>query len=247
MNSPGRDLRPPAQGHRRPRRPDAPGRADRQGEPGERQGLRHVRRDAVVQSARSIIAAQPSMPTFIWNINPEMAGHLNIFGTQRRALLELHRPGPSRSSPSNTSSPRSRSWRTASTASSKQCADADKASFQKYPSAKVVFFDNELQFAQADLSADVSQLKAKGAQLVLTCIDEKESIILGKELVQQHINAVQVLPNAYDAAVHPTERPVPRGCVLDATVRSLRVPAAAPRRADDDDRGCTAMGSRSTS
>ena len=31
--------------------------------------------------APDIAATNPQMPTFIWNINPEMAGHTNIFGT----------------------------------------------------------------------------------------------------------------------------------------------------------------------
>jgi hypothetical protein len=61
-----------------------------------------------------------------------------------------------------------------------------------------VYFDNQLQFRQADLSTDVGKLKAAGAQMIFTCIDGNESVILGKELVKQHVNAVQQLPNAYD-------------------------------------------------
>jgi len=143
------------------------------------------------------IAAQPSMPTFIWNINPEMTGHLNIFGTQGALCLNcIAQGGPFLAQQYHFTKVAVLGYGT--TASSKQCASAQQASFKKYPSAQVVFFDNELQFAQADLSADVGQIKAKGAQLIFTCIDAKESIILGKELVKEQVNAVQVLPNAYD-------------------------------------------------
>ena len=103
-----------------------------------------------------------------------------------------------RSPPSRTTSRRSRSSATASPTRRSSARPSIQASFEKYPSAKVVFFDNQLQFRQADLSADVSKIKEKGAQLIFTCIDGNESVILGKELVKQHVNAVQQLPNAYD-------------------------------------------------
>ena len=64
-----------------------------------------------------------------------------------------------------------------------------------------MYFDDQLQFAQPDLSADVGKMKQTGAQLIFTCIDQNESVILGKEMVKQHLNAVQQLPNAYDADV----------------------------------------------
>ena len=42
-------------------------------------------------------------------------------------------------------------------------------------------------------------MKQKGAQLIFTCIDQKESLILGKEIVKQNLQAIQSLPNSYDA------------------------------------------------
>ena len=96
------------------------------------------------------------------------------------------------------------------TASSKQCGQAIEASFKKYPSAQVVFTDYNLQFAQADLSADVSQMKQKGAQFIMTCIDQKESLVLAKEIAKQHLNAVQNLPNAYDPTSSRTTRSTSR-------------------------------------
>jgi hypothetical protein len=145
-----------------------------------------------------IAATNPPMPTFIWNINPEMAGHTNIFGTSGALCFNcIGQNSPFLAQQNHFTKVAILGYGT--TDSSKQCASAQKASFEKYPSAKVVFFDNQLQYAQADLSADVSKIKQGGAQLVFTCIDGNESVILGKELVKQHVNAVQQLPNAYDA------------------------------------------------
>jgi ABC-type branched-subunit amino acid transport system substrate-binding protein len=144
-----------------------------------------------------IVAKNPPMPTFIWNINPEMPGHPQIFGTVGAICFNCVTQGsPFLAQQAGAKKVAILGYGT--TDSSKQCATATRASFQKYPSAKVVFFDNKLQFKQADLSADVGQLKSAGATLIFTCIDGNESVVLGKELVKQHVNAVQQLPNAYD-------------------------------------------------
>jgi ABC-type branched-subunit amino acid transport system substrate-binding protein len=141
--------------------------------------------------------AQHNQPTFIWNINPEMIGHPNVFGTVGALCFNCYGQGsPFLAQQYHFTKVAILGYGV--TASSQQCAQAIKLSFQKYPSAQVVFFDDALQFAQADLSSDVSQLKAAGAQLIFTCIDQKESVILGKELVKQQSTAVQTLPNSYD-------------------------------------------------
>ncbi len=144
-----------------------------------------------------ISQVSPPLPTFIWNINPEMAGHTNIFGTVGAICFNCISQGyPFTAQQHHFTKVAILAYGV--TDSSKQCATSIQQSFVKYPSAKVVFFDNQLQFRQADLSADVSKIKAGGAQLIFTCIDGNESVILGKELVKQHVNAIQQLPNAYD-------------------------------------------------
>jgi hypothetical protein len=138
-----------------------------------------------------------NVPTFIWNINANMAGHDNIFGSEGAECASCYGQGaPFLAQEFKFTKVAILGYGVND--SSKQCANGLKTSFQKYPSAQVVFFDDGLQFAQADLSSDVSQLKANGAQIVYTCIDQKESVILGKELVKQHSTAVQSLPNSYD-------------------------------------------------
>ena len=43
--------------------------------------------------APDLAATNPPMPTFIWNINPEMEGHPQHLRNGRRAVLQLHHAG----------------------------------------------------------------------------------------------------------------------------------------------------------
>jgi branched-chain amino acid transport system substrate-binding protein len=141
--------------------------------------------------------ADAKQPTFIWNINPEMFGHTNIFGTVGALCFACIGQGlPFIAQQQHFTKVAVLAYGV--TASSKQCGQAIGDSFKKYPSADVVFSDYNLQFAQADLSADVSEMKKKGAQFIMTCIDQKEALVLAKEIAKQHLDAVQNLPNAYD-------------------------------------------------
>ncbi len=143
------------------------------------------------------LAAVPTMPVFIWNINPEFTGHPNFFANAGALCFTCAGQwSPWVAQASHFTKVAVLAYGV--TASSKQCAQAVKDAFTKYPSAQVVYFDNNLQFAQPDLSAQVREVKQRGAQVIFTCIDQKESLVLGKELVKQSANAVQSLPNSYD-------------------------------------------------
>jgi ABC-type branched-subunit amino acid transport system substrate-binding protein len=143
------------------------------------------------------LAAVPTMPVFIWNINPEFAGHPNFFANAGALCFTCAGQwGPYVAQANHYSKVAVLAYGV--TASSKQCAQSVKDAFTRYPSAQVIYFDNSLQFSQPDLSAQVRQIKQKGGQIIFTCIDQKESLVLGKELVKQNANAIQVLPNSYD-------------------------------------------------
>lgn len=140
---------------------------------------------------------EAGMPTFIWNIRPEMAGHENIFanvgalcfGCTGQALpwlaeqIGAEQVGVLAYGVANES---------------KLCAAGTRDSFEQYPTAEVVFFDDTLEFAQADLSAQVAQMKEAGVDLVSTCMDINEVVVLQKEMRKQGLDAVQSLPNGYD-------------------------------------------------
>jgi len=164
--------------------------------------------------------ADANQPTFIWNINPEMFGHTNIFGTQGAICFGCLGQGlPYFAKQQGFTKVAVLAYGV--TASSKQCGQANEASFKKYPSAKVVFTDYNLQFAQADLSADVSQMKQNGVQFVMTCIDTKESLVLAKEIAKQHLNAVQELPNGYDPDFIAANAQYLEGSFLEPQFRPL--------------------------
>jgi len=147
--------------------------------------------------ANDIAASNPPMPTFIWNINQEFAGKPNMFGNVGALCFSCKGQGlPFLAQSQGFTKVAALAY--GSPAASKNCAAGIKGSFEKYPSAKVVYFDDNLQLGQADLSAQVSQMKDKGVQLIATCIDQRETLILAKELAKQHVNAVQSLPNSYD-------------------------------------------------
>jgi ABC-type branched-subunit amino acid transport system substrate-binding protein len=71
-------------------------------------------------------------------------------------------------------------------------------SFAKYNVAKVVYHDFSIGFADPDLTAQVAQMKAKGVQMVFTCMDSDETLVLAKEMKKQALHAIQELPNGYN-------------------------------------------------
>lgn len=161
---------------------------------------------ATLQFTGADLLAKAKQPTFIWNINPEMAtpksggpSHDNIFGSLGALCFScgghflpwlathegFHNVGILAYSKSTS-------------ASSGLCADGTKASYAKYaPNVKVAFFDDSLSFG-ADITADVTRMKEAGVQFISTCMDTAEVTKLAKEMKKQGLNAVQTLPNGYD-------------------------------------------------
>ena len=144
----------------------------------------------------SLLAAA-NQPSFVWNINPEFAGHNNIFGNVGALCFDCtdtYRPFIAKQL--GVTKVGIVAYGVAQ--QSVECAAGIQASYRKYPVAKVVFVDNTLPFA-APLSADVAAMKSKGVQLVDTCIDFQESYTLAKEMNKQGMRAVQESPYGYDA------------------------------------------------
>jgi ABC-type branched-subunit amino acid transport system substrate-binding protein len=159
--------------------------------------------EATQQLTAADMLAKAHMPTFIWNIDPEMAStptsdHSNIFGTN--AAICFSCPGPL-----NPWLAQKNGFTKIGilgygvSAESKLCATGTRDAYKQYSNGKaqVVFFDDSLPFA-ADLTADVQNMKDKGVQYVNTCMDTNEVIKLQREMQKQGMKAVQNLPNAYD-------------------------------------------------
>ena len=156
---------------------------------------------ATLQFTGADLLQAAHQPTFGWNINGEYGDKNYLFGNES-ALCN-----------GKTCTLMSGSWlakklgftKVAVLAygvnqSSIDCGEGTVASFEHYGVAKAVFHDFSLPFAQADLSAQVAQMKSKGVQMVFTCMDRDETLVLAKEMKKQHLNAIQSLPNGYDQA-----------------------------------------------
>ncbi len=62
---------------------------------------------------------------------------------------------------------------------STSCAEGLEKSFKKYPTGKIVFLDKSLTFGSPDYSAQVAQMKDKGVNLVISCVDGNGAASLG--------------------------------------------------------------------
>ena len=154
---------------------------------------------ATLQFTGAAALQAAGQPTFGWNINAEYGDKNALFGNES-ALCN----GP-------TCTGITGSWLAKKAGvtkvgvlaygvnqSSIDCGKGTVNSFNKYKVAQVAFHDFSLQFAQPDLSAQVAQMKANGVQMVFTCMDSDETLVLAKEMKKQGLNAIQELPNGYD-------------------------------------------------
>jgi ABC-type branched-subunit amino acid transport system substrate-binding protein len=140
---------------------------------------------------------QAKQLSFIWNINPEFAGNPTMFAnTSAICFTCASHTWPYIAQQMKVTKVGVLAYGVAQ--QSKDCAEGIRNSFAKFPTAQVQFFDDSIGFAQP-LGAQVTEMKSKGIQLVLTCFDLNESFTLGKEMQKQGMNAVQQLPNGYDA------------------------------------------------
>ncbi len=141
--------------------------------------------------------ADQNIPTFGWNINTEYTGHPTLFGSNYGALC-LGCVGSQQPFVAKLLGKKKIGVLAYNQASSADCADGIKKSFEKYPTADVVFLTKSLNFGDTDFSVEVGQMKDKGVDFVLTCIDNTGALNLAKEMRKQNMNAIQYLPNGYD-------------------------------------------------
>src|SRR5262249_16208484 len=151
-------------------------------------------------------------PVFMWNINPEFAGHPTFFANEGALCFTCAGHGaPYLAKQLNVTKVGVLAYGIA--AQSKDCAAGLRNSFVKYPAGQVAFFDDSLQYAQP-LGAQVTQMKQKGVGLVFTCVDLQESFTLAKEMNKQGMKAVQSLPNGYDQNFVSSNASVLEGSVV---------------------------------
>ena len=102
---------------------------------------------------------------------------------------------------------------------SASCAEGLEKSFKKYPTGKIVFLDKSLTFGNPDYSAQVAQMKDKGVNLVISCIDGNGAASLGREMKKQGLDAVADPAELLQPRPHQEER---RGAQRQLPVHDLR-------------------------
>jgi branched-chain amino acid transport system substrate-binding protein len=138
-----------------------------------------------------------NVPTFGWNINDEYTGHPNLYGSNSGALCNgcVGTYAPFLAKQLGKKKIGVLAYNVANSA---QCVDGYKKSFDKYPTAKIVFLTKSLAFGATDFSVEVGQMKDKGVDMVMTCMDTTAVLNLAKEMRKQDLKAIQYLPNGYD-------------------------------------------------
>ncbi len=142
------------------------------------------------------LLARANQPVFMWNINSEFAGHPTFFANDAALCFTCAgHVGPWLAKELKVTKIGLLAYGGAP--QSADCAKGVKASFAKYPTAQVVFDDESIGFAQP-LGPQVTKMKERGVQFVLTCVDLQESYTLAKEMQKQGMKASQQLPQGYN-------------------------------------------------
>jgi branched-chain amino acid transport system substrate-binding protein len=84
---------------------------------------------------------------------------------------------------------------------SEGCVSGLENSFKKFKTAEVVFVDKSLTFGSPDYTTQVAEMKKRGVDAVMSCIDGNGAVNLAREMQKQQLDAVQILPNAYNKAL----------------------------------------------
>jgi hypothetical protein len=143
------------------------------------------------------LLARAQQPVFMWNQNPNFAGHPTFFANFPAICFTCASQYlPYAAQQLHATKVGILAYGIAQ--QSKDCAQGYKNSFEKFPTAEVAFFDDSLGYEQP-VGPQITQMKQKGVTLVLTCVDLQESYTIGKEMQKQGMNAVQQLPYGYNA------------------------------------------------
>jgi len=140
--------------------------------------------------AKQLAAA--GIPTFGWNINAEWAGPKNFFPNVAPICLsgcplEPH-VIPTLVKASGKHKVAVLGYNVPQAAGCVNSATNTMKQFGPDVDAKIVFSDASLAFGNTDWSAQVSQMKAAGADFLVTCLDGNADEAVAKELVRQGIN-----------------------------------------------------------
>jgi ABC-type branched-subunit amino acid transport system substrate-binding protein len=142
------------------------------------------------------VLAEAKIPTFGWNVNVEWTGPENFF--QQEGALCFGCAGPALPWLAKELGKKKVALLAYNVPQSADCAKGTLASFEKYPSAEIVYNTSALSYGVTDVSTDVQKMKDAGVDLVTTCMDQNGVLTIEREMQKQNLDAIQYLPNAYD-------------------------------------------------
>lgn len=136
--------------------------------------------------------AAAGIPTFGWNINAEWAGPKNFFPNVAPVCFKgcplLPHILPTLVKASGKHNVAVLSYNVPQAAGCLSGANNTMKQFGADVNAKIVFSDGSLPFGNTDWSAQVSQMKQKGVDFLVTCLDGNADEAVAKEMVRQGIN-----------------------------------------------------------
>ncbi len=153
---------------------------------------------ATVLFTGSDLLAKSGLPVFGWNIQDDWAGKPNFFGEVGALCIGGNCPDVPLPWVAAQLHKKHVGVLAYSVAQSADCSDGVKASFQKYPSARVEFLDKSLAFGVTDFSSDVKRMTSANVDLVTTCMDFNGVLDIAREMHQQGMQAIHYLPKGYD-------------------------------------------------
>jgi branched-chain amino acid transport system substrate-binding protein len=138
------------------------------------------------------------IPTFGWNIQADWTEGENLFG-EKGSFLCLTCPRPSWPWVARQlGRERVGILGYGQSDQSKECAAGWRNSFETFPTAEVVYYDDTLAYGVPDLSGEVRAMRDADVDLILTCMDQNGVVTLAREANRQQLDAIQFLNNAYD-------------------------------------------------
>jgi len=152
----------------------------------------------IISFSGARVVAERGVPTFGWNINKEWQGPENLFGD--KGALCFGCPSVTLAWYLKQEGFRKAGLLAYNVASSADCMKGYENTFDKYPVLDVAFASKSISFGQTDFSAEVKQMKDRGVDVVLTCMDQAAVLNVAKEMRKQNLDARMWLPNAYDHA-----------------------------------------------
>jgi ABC-type branched-subunit amino acid transport system substrate-binding protein len=140
--------------------------------------------------AKQLAAA--GMPTFGWNINAEWAGPKNFFPNVAPVCFKgcplLPHILPTLLKASGKHKVAVIGYNVPQAAGCVSGANNTIKQFGREVNASIVFSDASVGFGNTDWSAQVSQMKQKGADFLVTCVDFNADYAIAKEMALQGIN-----------------------------------------------------------